>query len=752
MLLRCSRWPRIVLLSALAIGSTLLCNVNTLMARQAEQAPAAAPASKPAALAEAATAVDPAIQSAVDDFWHYAKIARYDLANAEAAKILSHSDQAGQVLRAFEKTSADRKDDLDQWLLRWQGVNELRDSATKLITVVNAGRAERRSDLAFVEQNIERLNNGERAYGLAMIQIRQSGELAVPLLINYLRDPNKRDYHSVVRSALKDLGRVALNPLCASTEMKDADTLGMVAGVLGEIGYDASVPYLLRLAKAPDQPESVRLAATQALMHMGAGDPKEMDPASAFYDLAEKLYYDNAALTYDPRNPVAYVWYWDSQSGLTKKDVPPAIFNEIMAMRECEYALKLNAGMTKAVSLWLASNYKREAELPEGAKDPTRAEGQPNAHYYGVAAGTQYLNQVLARALHDHNSQVAFRSVKSLEEITGESNLFSGEESSHSVTQALNYSDRLVRFEAAFSLANAMPQKNFSGATRVVPILSEAIAQTGRPTVLLLVPSQDMINTVTEALKDTYTVAGATNADQALNESNRLPGVDVIVISEDVPQAQIDRMFMFSSQTSRLEGAAKLIITHSPASRFAASTINNPMISITQAQDAAGLKLALTDARKRAGSLTMDEKMATDYALRASDALGKLAINRTPVYDLAVAEPTLLAALDDPRADLVKACGKVLAMLNSRSSQLGLLTKAAEDKTSDELKIALYKDLAVNAKFYGNLLEAESIDKLQKVVASAANLDVRSAAAEARGALNLPAEQAKTLILQQSRM
>jgi len=41
--------------------------------------------------------------------------------------------------------------------------------------------------------------------------------------------------------------------------------------------------------------------------------------------------------------------------------------------------------------LWLASNYKREVELPQGVTDPTRAENQPNAHYYGVSAGAQYL-------------------------------------------------------------------------------------------------------------------------------------------------------------------------------------------------------------------------------------------------------------------------------------------------------------------------------------------------------------------------
>ena len=75
---------------------------------------------------------------------------------------------------------------------------------------------------------------------------------------------------------------------------------------------------------------------------MGAGDPRSMSPADAFYDLGEKLYYDNAALTADPRNPMAYVWYWDQTRGLMKKDVPPPIFNEIMCMRACEYVLKLD--------------------------------------------------------------------------------------------------------------------------------------------------------------------------------------------------------------------------------------------------------------------------------------------------------------------------------------------------------------------------------------------------------------------------
>jgi hypothetical protein len=40
---------------------------------------------------------------------------------------------------------------------------------------------------------------------------------------------------------------------------------------------------------------------------------------------------------------------------------------------------------------------------------------------------------------------------------------------------------------------------------------------------------------------------------------------------------------------------------------------------------------------------------------------------------------------------------------------------------------------------------------LQKVVGTATNLDVRTAASEARGAMDLPADQAKQLIMGQAK-
>ena len=95
---------------------------------------------------------------------------------------------------------------------------------------------------------------------------------------------------------------------------------------------------------------------------------------------------------------------------------------------------------------------------------------------------------------------------------------------------------------------------------------------------------------------------------------------------------------------------------------------------------------------------------------------------------------------------IVKAVANVLALINDKGVQQALVIKGTDDKTADDVKVALFKSLATNAKNHGNLLEADALALVQKSVASATNLDVRSAAAEARGALNLPVQEAKTLI------
>jgi hypothetical protein len=713
----------------------------------ATAAPAEAPASAPAANDEKA------LHSAVENYWHYGKIARYDLAVAEGNKLLSMNADPVKVLQDFEDIAAARKDNLYEWLNRWQNVDAMRDVNKKIMDVLTAGGLARKTDPKFIKENIDRLNVNERAYARGLAGLRQSGELAVPIMIDYLRDPSKSAWDNSIRRALHDMGKLVLNPLCAATEMKDNDTLITIVGVLGDSGYDAAVPYIARVAAAPDAAPALKDAANQALSRLGATSNASV--TDLFFDLGEKLYYGQSALTSDTRNPTASIWYWNVEKGLYRVEVPHAIFGDLMAMRASEYSLK--AGGTPrgdALSLWLAANYRREVQLPEGQKDATRAENQPDANYYGVTAGPQYLDAALARTLKDRDSAAALKIIISMQQIVGQTNLFGPGQNNAPLIDAMSYPDRLVRFDAAFALANALPQTNFEGQQRVVPLLAEAMSQSGQASVVVAMPTMDAANALIAGLKEgnAYTAVAATSAEGAVSAANALPAVDVIVVSEDLGPPEVEKLLTMAGSNPKLQGAARLIVTKTAASPYEDRKINDKMLSTTQAQDAAGMKTALEDARKRAGSLALTPELATKYALRAGDLLKKLAISRGQVLDLTAAKGAVLAALADPRPEIVKTAGDVLGMTAFKESQPALLAKAVDEKTADDVKISIYHSLANSARFFGNQLDPAQIEQISKIVESAANLEVRSAAAEARGALNLPPDQAKQLIVNQSRV
>src|SRR6266545_3740065 len=160
--------------------------VSSSFGQDAAPAAPAAPAETPAAPGAPAAAA-PATQKSdlkrsVENFWHYGKIARYDMAVAAAQEIVTAKDQPEAVLVAFEQTAQERHDSIDEWLIRWQGVEQMREPANQITAILNEGRRARRSNPQHIEENIKRLNRPGRPYQIAVTQLRQSGELAVPIM------------------------------------------------------------------------------------------------------------------------------------------------------------------------------------------------------------------------------------------------------------------------------------------------------------------------------------------------------------------------------------------------------------------------------------------------------------------------------------------------------------------------------------------------------------------------------------------
>ncbi len=564
---------------------------------------------------------------------------------------------------AFESVSARHNDSIDIWMLRWRplpisdavdraSAAAMRSVAAKLGDIINQGYATRRNDPNYIRQTLYDMSVSSRAYDNNMPRLAESGEVAVKVILDMLRDPQQRQYHSTCRRALRNLGRKALNPLLASTEMKDFNTLIDVISALGDIDYDVAIPYLARLAKSPDVPSEIHVASRNALYHIGVAKDAPLDTSSLFYSLAEKFYYGKSDI--EPAgDKTSYMWYWTSDLGLTRKEVPTPIFNDLLAMRTAEYAMKLDASNGAAVSLWLDANTKREADLPAGAVDLTH-KNDPDANYYNVSAGADYLNDALARATRDRNAAVALKLCESLRNITGQSNL-----SGDSITplmQALYFPNRQVRYAAAFALAQSLPSKPFAGADRVVPLLVEAVNQTNKPGVLIVAPSTAGSNSLTDAdLRDAvqslgYPVIAASDPSSAAAAAISLPTIELIIISED---SDVRKMVDLEQNIARLQGASMLVLTHTPESPYAIASatdlLMNAAVMPAKAVLKDELKADIEAARQHSGTAVMSEKDAAGYALQAAALLEKLAITRGHALDVSVAEGGLLTALSDAR-------------------------------------------------------------------------------------------------------
>ena len=648
------RLTRIVLPSIFLFTLAILAWIVPAKADDATPAPAAAPSTQAVLL------------DSVDTFWHYGKIARYDLAADAGQKILDCGADARVILETFEKIAAKHSDNIDIWMIRWVSLpvensgpdmtsfdrSELHAKqlmkvvAAKLVDKINEGYASRRNDPQYIQDTITAMSMGARAYDNNLPRLAKSGELAVKMLVDILRDPDQRSLATVARRALRDLGIKALNPLLAATEMKDYDTLIDVISALGDIGYDAALPYLSRLANDTTVPEGIRTAAGNAIRHIGA-DPQNLSAAQGFYDLAEKFYYHKAPIT-PSGDKTAYIWFWTDDHGLTKRDVPTSIFGDVMAMRCAEYTLKLDPSNEAAVGLWLDADTKREVDLPAGEVDRTHRD-DPDAHYYDVSAGVKYLNDALARALTDRNSAVAFKLAHSLRDVIGQSNMGNGAEA---LIDALSFPSRLVRYEAAFALGEAMPTQPFAGSDRIVPLLVEAMHQQAKPNVLIVAPtSNDMLNTLQGAVQSLgYPFATAAEVNAASAAADTLPAVDIILVSDDADVAQLGNL---EGSIAHLQGASMIVITKGPDSPYFVQAATDPLMNALEmppkSQLSDTIKTAIDEAARHAGVKPMTDKEATNYALQAADLLARLALSHDPVLDIPGNETAIVTSLSDPR-------------------------------------------------------------------------------------------------------
>jgi len=676
------------------------------------------------------------------DFVHYSRIAKVDLAagwgqrllqsgltNAELAKLV---DEGEIALERFEAAIA-----------RNLMVPELEAISADIARRVELGRLDLARDMQRIDQAIGMLAGTQRERLLARSRLQAAGEYAVSALLRQITEGRDERLKLACQNMLRDVGRQAVTPLCEALPHVDPLSQRIVCEIVGDIGYPHAAPYLRELSADPSADGPVREAAARALRLVGG---VEAD-LSVLYGNLGYMYYDElGSLIAYPYEEMNNIWAYDWSVGLVPEPVPTVIYNEIMAMRMAAKALELDPANRPALSLFVAANLKRENDLPAGRTDPVFGEAAYSPEFYATVFGAQVCLDVLGLAIDTKDTPLVRDAITALSQTTGGSNLFSPGEGRQPLLEAVSYPDRRVQYEAALTLARALPQQRFRDDFRVVPLLASAVRTAGQSFAMVIADNEENRRQAVINLENLdFTVVGAEGSISALSGAiGAAPGVDLVLVRYDKPDA-VRQAVEDLRDVAKTAAAPVLVLAPSvDVPELARDYHGNPRVSVSRPGISDEAFAAVIDELlQRAVGGRMTEARAEAYAIESLAALRDIAISGSPAYDIVDAQPALLDALDARSGGTRLLVADILAMIGTATSQQKLFDAALA--ASEAEQVDLLERVAASVKRFGNLSDERHMLALLDLVRTSEG-DTADAAARVHGALNLPSAEAVGLI------
>ncbi|MCK4343461.1 MAG: hypothetical protein KAY37_17240 [Phycisphaerae bacterium] len=686
-----------------------------------------------------------------DDGFYFCQLGRFDVANANFRALLVANPDPVALLEFTDRVPK-RRDILIQ-LLDNPSVGE---SIRQIIKLLDQGELDIKADPARIKENIIRLTGPPRGFENAVAALKDSGEYAIPFLVESLRDPEQEELFQAIKRCLPLIDRPALNPLVMALRVNDDPTKRFLVEALGKIGYVQAVPYLKYIEQDENASTEVKQTVADALDRLSARGvtiSPSLSAADAFHALAEDYYADKPSLAADPRLDTANIWYWRDDL-LQNIEVPTVIFNEIMCMRCCEEALRLDPGMKPTLALWLAANFRREAQLPLGKQDHTRPANYPSSAYFAQSAGAEYCLTALARALDDGDPAVALGAIDALRKTAGPASLIGDAAGRLPLAEALSSPDRMVRIRAGLTLGYARPLEPFQNYQNLMPVLTEALMLHGGASNALVVdPDAASVNAVAAALRgqgfEVLTDAGLFSGLQKVRDE--LPGIDVIFLASDSKDPGLTEGLAALRSEFRFASTPVVIITKPGDGNTVRALVRaDYRLGEVPMQPSAGqVAKAVATVSRAVGSKSITPEVGALLAMEASEVLRLLAVTNNPLFDVAEAESALLAALETQEAALRLSIAEVLGYLGSSKAQQAIANIALDTSEPEDMRVKMFAALAEAAKRRGNLLDNDLVQKIVEIAEGDENMTIREAASRTLGALNVPGAPASEIIRNQ---
>ncbi len=563
----------------------------------------------------------------------------------------------------------------------------------------------------------------ERAY--AIEQLRRSGAVAIPHLIDGLRDDTRRKEHPLIAEALLKMRPDVVPPLLAAFDIAEPPHLrSILISHMVQRVEPRVVPYLWYVSGLPAAPDALRKQAADALARFLSSEPQKLgDPRAALTREAERYYLHQAKLP-----PESKVWRLDEKGqtlalitvtdvGKERDTLTPAEVEDYYGVYWAKKALELDANYRPAqvllLSLYLDKVYR------QGPMEKPLGQVAPELHKLLTGIDSSLLEAVLDRALAERRSAVALGAVQALAQ-TGEGRLIRPSAGgSPPLIRALNYPDRRVQIAAADAILQIPTTTAFPGSARVVEILIRALSSDGTPKALVIHPEPEQGDKLVGLVRQWpgYAAESLKSGRQALQRAMESPDIELIIL--DSRQHDPALPYLLAQLRGTPETSGIPLILTGPADQERGLQANaeryRPLLVVTPApltSDVLKLKAADFLAPEKSGApLTEIERKAhAELALRW---LGRVARGEKPGYDIRPAEATIRDTLLKNN-DLAPLAAEALAFRPGRPNQEAL-SDTVTGARPNPVRTAAVRALRGHIQRHGLLLKPEQLAAILKL-------------------------------------
>jgi len=677
------------------------------------------------------------VAKSIGDFVHYVLIGKADLAQAAGEAALGATESDADLADAVDGN--DMGDRLARALSRSRSMDGVSEIAARLESRVEAGRRALSRDGDRIATAISMLSKTLREQRLGEERLQAAGEYAVPQLLKTIVDSKDPAVELAATKALIGLKRLAVAPLGLSLGALDPASQRKVVGVLAEIGWPSALPYIVDLGARPSTTVEVKAACDAAFAQLGG---TTRDVTAQYTALARKYFDRESSLIPYPGDSVNSIWAHQDGGGfgsLVSTEVSTGVYCDVMAMNLARRALAADAGNTSALAIYVAADLRRENTLGGDAQP-----GRYSPQFFATASGASTCSEVLGMALDARDTALARDAIAVLSQTASGSDLISTGGRTP-MLEALGYSDRRVRLDAALALATGGPGQSFAGDFRVVPTLASAISDSGGGRAAVLGGGESGRRAAAEMLGGIgfAAIASGGSFEEIENDVAKAEGVDLVVVFAGMSDM---KDVLARVRGSGLTSASPVVVVAPDAEEqeIRRAMSGDASIAIwTTSGTAEAFGNAARAVALRTSGATLDEAESAEYAAAAANALRGIAFGGSKVFSISDAEPALLRALETKQGGLRLMVAEVLALMASPQAQRSLIDAALA--SSGEEQVALCDFAAHAARVSGAKADAGQMSALRELIRSSegANAD---AAGRLYGSLDAGTAEAVKLI------